>query len=138
MPRERSSSCCSGRAAGAQRRRRCTQSPRQSPAHHRLPSPPLGPAPPCSNLQNKGLSGGLPLDTELWSSLDTVQNINLADNGISGYLPPQMSALSNLQYLAVNGNAMTGARRWYCCGQGGGGMELSSQERASPPVVKQH
>ena len=94
---------------------------------------------PRSNLPSAGLSGGLPLDTELWSSLDTVQNINLADNAISGYLPPQMAALSNLQYLAVNGNDMTGARRRRRCFACGGrdaascaGDGVSSETRRGP------
>lgn len=56
------------------------------------------------NLQNKGLQGQLPLDESLWRSLDTVTNINFADNQISGYLPPQMSATTDLEYVALRGN----------------------------------
>eukprot|EP00889_Picochlorum_renovo_P000938 jgi/Picre1/27968/NNA_000929.t1 len=39
------------------------------------------------DLQNKGLQGQLPLDESLWSNLNTLQNINLAQNAISGFVP---------------------------------------------------
>lgn len=56
------------------------------------------------DLQNKGLEGQLPLDEALWSSLSTVKNINLANNAIDGFLPPQMSAVTSLEYIALRDN----------------------------------
>jgi len=58
------------------------------------------------DLQGQGLQGQLPLDEGLWKNLNTVQNINLAQNSISGFLPPQMSALNSLEYFSVGSNQL--------------------------------
>ena len=58
------------------------------------------------DLQGKQLSGQLPLDEKLWSNLDTLQNLNLAQNDITGFLPPQMSAASGLEYISVRDNGL--------------------------------
>jgi hypothetical protein len=57
-------------------------------------------------LAGKGLDGQLPLDDALWTGLSTVTNIDLSDNQISGYLPPQMSQASGLEYVSLRGNAL--------------------------------
>ncbi|WPT13198.1 Leucine-rich repeat receptor-like serine/threonine-protein kinase BAM2 [Picochlorum sp. SENEW3] len=58
------------------------------------------------DLQNKGLQGQLPLDESLWSNLNTLQNINLAQNAISGFVPPQISNVDALEYLSFSGNQL--------------------------------
>lgn len=59
------------------------------------------------NLQGLGLQGQLPLDQTLWSTLNTVQNINLANNNISGFLPPQMAEDTALMYLTLRDNQLS-------------------------------
>lgn len=58
------------------------------------------------DLQSKGLQGQLPLDESLWSNLNTLQNINLAQNEISGFVPPQISNVDALEYLSFSGNQL--------------------------------
>jgi len=58
------------------------------------------------DLQGKGLEGQIPLDEGLWGNLDALQNFNVAENELSGFLPPQMSVLSNLEYLSVGSNQL--------------------------------
>lgn len=59
------------------------------------------------NLQGMGLQGQLPLDQTLWSTLNTVQDINLASNNISGFLPPQMAEVTGLSYLTLRDNQLS-------------------------------
>ena len=63
---------------------------------------------PCSNLQSTGLSGDLPLDNGVWGPLNTVQNLNLADNSIHGYVPPELNDLTGLQSLQLQNNQLQG------------------------------
>lgn len=58
------------------------------------------------NLENKGLQGQLPLDESLWNNLKSLKNINLAQNEISGFMPPQMSVLDSLEYISVSDNQL--------------------------------
>lgn len=58
------------------------------------------------DLQGKGLEGQLPLDEGLWNNLNSLQNFNVAENALSGFLPPQMSVLSNVEYLSVGSNQL--------------------------------
>ena len=58
------------------------------------------------DLQGKGLEGQIPLDEGLWSNLNALQNFNVAENSLSGFLPPQMSVLSDLEYLSVASNQL--------------------------------
>lgn len=48
----------------------------------------------------------------MWGPLRTLTQINLADNLLSGYLPPQMKDLTNLEYLSLANNTMSGEG---CC-----------------------
>jgi hypothetical protein len=58
------------------------------------------------NLQDEGLTGQIPLDEGLWTSLDTLKNFNVAGNRLTGFIPPQMSVLSNLEYLSMSDNEL--------------------------------
>ncbi len=58
------------------------------------------------NLENKGLQGQLPLDESLWTNLNSLENINLAKNEITGFVPPQMSVLNSLEYISVSDNQL--------------------------------
>lgn len=58
------------------------------------------------NLENKGLEGQLPLDESLWTNLNSLENINLAKNAITGFVPPQMSVLNSLEYISVSDNQL--------------------------------
>ena len=58
------------------------------------------------DLQGKGLEGQIPLDEGLWSNLNALQNFNVAENSLSGFLPHQMSVLSDLEYLSVASNQL--------------------------------
>lgn len=58
------------------------------------------------DLEEKGLQGQLPLDENLWTNLNSLENINFAKNEISGFMPPQMSALSSLEYLSMSDNQL--------------------------------
>jgi hypothetical protein len=82
--------------------------PDRIPAPARPHPSPINPSPSCSNLQGQGLGGQLPLDTQLWSNLNTLTNLNLAGNSLNGYMPSQMAALFQIQYIALNDNAFVG------------------------------
>ena len=41
-------------------------------------------------LSGMGLSGKLPLDGQLWSRLSSLQEIDLDNNRLSGFVPPQL------------------------------------------------
>jgi hypothetical protein len=71
-------------------------------------------------MQGVGLVGQLPLDAEVWGPLRTLQRLNLADNELSGYLPPQMEELTNLEYLTLSNNSMSGGWVGRCVRLGGG------------------
>lgn len=58
------------------------------------------------NLAGKGLEGQLPTDSGLWAKLNTVKDINLSNNQIDGYLPPEMSAASSLEYVSIRNNGL--------------------------------
>ena len=58
------------------------------------------------NLQDKGLQGQIPLDEALWTNLSTLQNFNVANNALTGFVPPQMSVLKDLEYLSVGSNQL--------------------------------
>ena len=59
-------------------------------------------------MQGLKLTGQLPLDKDVWGPLRTLKRLNLADNQLSGYLPPQMEELGNLEYLSLANNSMSG------------------------------
>lgn len=62
--------------------------------------------------------GQLPVDESLWQELDTITNLNLANNDLSGLVPAQISQLTSLHYLSLAGNRLTGAARMpgdACC-----------------------
>ena len=61
------------------------------------------------NLQGRNLEGQLPTDSVLWGKLSSVQNINLANNKIDGYLPEQMATAKGLEYLSLRNNSMNSA-----------------------------
>lgn len=81
-----------------------------APPHH-LPHPTLLPLPRCvlcSVLMNTALGGQLPLDAGLWSELRSVQNLNLANTGLSGFLPAQIDGLTTVQFISLGGNQLEG------------------------------
>lgn len=57
---------------------------------------------------DKPLGGQLPLDEGLWAELSSLSNLNLANTGISGFLPPQMGALKAAQFITLGGNDLEG------------------------------
>jgi len=62
----------------------------------------------CSVLMDTPLNGGLPLDEDLWTELRTLQNLNLRNTGLSGFLPSQMAALDTIQFLSLGDNKLEG------------------------------
>ena len=62
----------------------------------------------CSNLASAGLTGSLPLDNSVWEPLASLQSLNLADNSIRGYVPPQFADLTNLQSVQLQNNQLQG------------------------------
>ena len=62
----------------------------------------------CSNLPSEGLTGSLPLDNSVWAPLASLQSVNLADNSIGGYVPPQFEDLTNLQSVQLQNNQLQG------------------------------
>lgn len=87
----------------------------------RLPAPnPYPITPPLRNLDGRGLMGQLPVDESLWQELDTLQDLNLANNKLAGLVPSEISQLSSLQYLSVAGNKLTGATQGLAALQDGG------------------
>ncbi|KAL6783984.1 hypothetical protein ACKKBG_A04305 [Auxenochlorella protothecoides x Auxenochlorella symbiontica] len=61
------------------------------------------------DLDGLGLMGQLPVDENLWQELDTITNLNLANNDLSGLVPAQISQLTSLHYLSLAGNRLTGS-----------------------------
>ncbi|KFM25850.1 putative protein phosphatase 2C 67 [Auxenochlorella protothecoides] len=61
------------------------------------------------DLDGLGLMGQLPVDESLWQELDTITNLNLANNDLSGLVPAQISQLTSLHYLSLAGNRLTGS-----------------------------
>lgn len=55
-----------------------------------------------------GLQGQLPWDAQVWSGLSSLMVVNLADNNINGYLPPQVSDGLGLRTLSVSNNSFQG------------------------------
>eukprot|EP00891_Asterochloris_glomerata_P006163 jgi/Astpho2/6163/fgenesh1_pg.00088_%23_8_t len=60
------------------------------------------------NLASAGLTGSLPLDNSVWEPLASLQSLNLADNSIGGYVPPQFADLTNLQSVQLQNNQLQG------------------------------
>ena len=63
----------------------------------------------CRNLNGLGLTGELPLGSDVWGPLNTLTTLNLGSNDLQGYLPTAISALTSLQTLDLSNNAFTGA-----------------------------
>jgi Leucine-rich repeat (LRR) protein len=66
----------------------------------------------CRNLNGLGLTGELPLGSDVWTPLNTLTTLNLGNNKLQGYLPTAIAALTSLQTLDLSNNDFTGAR---CC-----------------------
>lgn len=64
--------------------------------------------PACSDLAGQQLSGQLPLDQRVWGGLPAVTNLNLANNTIQGYVPPQLDQLHQVQTLNLGNNGLQG------------------------------
>ena len=62
----------------------------------------------CSDLSGLGLSGQLPLDARIWGALPNVTTVNLSNNSIQGYVPPQLDRLKAAQNLNVRDNGLQG------------------------------
>ena len=63
----------------------------------------------CRDLAGQGLQGQLPWDSSVWSGLGSLMVVNLADNNINGYLPPQVSAGLGLRSLSISNNSFQGS-----------------------------
>lgn len=60
------------------------------------------------NLANEGLGGLLPWDNRVWSSLGSLDSIDLAGNNVSGYIPPQIIQDLGLRTLNLANNSLQG------------------------------
>jgi hypothetical protein len=54
------------------------------------------------------LAGQLPLDSAVWSPLGSLQTLNLANNQLGGFVPPQLANLTALEDLQLEGNELVG------------------------------
>jgi hypothetical protein len=61
------------------------------------------------DLSGLSLDGELPFDTSVWQPLNSLTSVNLANNNLSGFLPPQISELTNATSLNLGGNNFSGA-----------------------------
>ena len=61
------------------------------------------------DLSGLSLDGELPFDTSVWQPLNSLTSVNLANNNLSGFLPPQISELTNATSLNLGGNSFSGA-----------------------------
>jgi Leucine-rich repeat (LRR) protein len=55
-----------------------------------------------------GLRGQLPFSDNVWSALPELQTVNLGNNFVGGYLPPNIGTLNNLESLNLSGNQFNG------------------------------
>lgn len=62
----------------------------------------------CRVLTNAGLGGYLPWDDTIWSSLKSLNNVDLSSNSIEGYIPPQIVEGLGLQTLELRNNSLQG------------------------------
>ena len=62
----------------------------------------------CSNLAGQQLAGQLPLDQRVWGALPEVTSVNLNNNAIQGYVPPQLDQLGHVQNLNLGNNGFQG------------------------------
>lgn len=62
----------------------------------------------CSNLAGQQLSGQLPLDQRVWGALPAVTSVDLNNNAIQGYVPPQLDQLHQVQSLNLGNNGLQG------------------------------
>jgi hypothetical protein len=60
------------------------------------------------DLSGLSLDGELPFDTSVWQPLNSLTSVNLANNNLSGFLPPQISELTNATSLNLGGNSFAG------------------------------
>lgn len=64
--------------------------------------------PPRRSLPGQGLTGQLPLDATIWSALPEVQSLDVKNNALNGYVPPQLSGLAGAQSLDLSNNQLQG------------------------------
>ena len=62
----------------------------------------------CSYLAGRQLSGQLPLDQRVWGALPAVTSVDLNNNAIQGYVPPQLDQLGQVQNLNLGNNGLQG------------------------------
>ncbi|KAK9804650.1 hypothetical protein WJX73_004502 [Symbiochloris irregularis] len=60
------------------------------------------------SLSGLGLVGALPLDSNIWSGLSSLQSVDLSNNEVTGYLPPQLESLTNITSIKLNNNNLSG------------------------------
>lgn len=60
------------------------------------------------SLPGAQLTGQLPLDSTVWSALPEVQSVDLQNNSLNGYVPPQLSGLTGVQSLDLSNNQLQG------------------------------
>ena len=63
------------------------------------------------DLSGLSLDGELPFDSSVWEPLNTLTSVNLSDNNLSGFLPPQISELTSATTLNLGGNSFSGGQR---------------------------
>ena len=79
------------------------------PPIYRLMRSPAGPFSLCRSLNGLGLWGQLPLTPQIWGGLSTLTSLNLGNNKLTGYLPSDISELTQLRSLDMSNNDFNGA-----------------------------
>ena len=60
------------------------------------------------DLAGRDLTGELPRDNRVWGALPAVTSVNLANNSIYGWVPPELSDLQQIQSLDLAHNTFQG------------------------------
>lgn len=63
----------------------------------------------CRQLNNLELSGQLPFGDSVWGGLPELETLDLTNNFVGGYLPPNIGTLKNLKTAKLSGNSLNGA-----------------------------
>jgi hypothetical protein len=54
-----------------------------------------------STLPSRGLTGQLPLDSTIWQALPALTTLDLHNNTMNGYLPPQVRKSKIIKWFLV-------------------------------------
>lgn len=55
------------------------------------------------------MTGSLPLDPTIWTALSSLQALDLSNNAVTGYLPPQLRGLTHLADVNLASNQLQGS-----------------------------